>query len=51
MVLHGANNALALGVNQLDWNALEIVGLVFATWLALAVIAGPIGWRNPALAR
>lgn len=51
MALHGLNNALALGVNQLAWSALGIVGLVFATWLAIAVITGPIGWRNPALAQ
>ena len=50
MALHGANNALALGVNQLSWNALEIVGLVLATWAVIGLIAGPIGWRNPALA-
>ena len=51
MALHGANNALALGVNQLSWNALEIFGLVLASWLLIAAIAGPIGWRNPALAQ
>ena len=50
MALHGANNALALGVNQLNWNALEIVGLVLASWALIAAITGPIGWRNPALA-
>jgi membrane protease YdiL (CAAX protease family) len=50
MALHGANNALALGVNQLNWNAIEIVGLVLASWALIAAIAGPIGWRNPALA-
>jgi membrane protease YdiL (CAAX protease family) len=51
MALHGANNALALGVNQLSWSALEIFGLVLASWLLIAAIAGPIGWRNPALAQ
>jgi hypothetical protein len=51
MALHGANNALALGVNQLSWNAAEIVGLVLASWLLIAAITGPIGWRNPPLAR
>jgi len=50
MALHAANNALALGVQQLSWNAPEIVGLIFASWLVIAVVTGPLGRRYPALA-
>jgi membrane protease YdiL (CAAX protease family) len=50
MALHSANNALALGVNQLGWNAPEIVGLIAASWLVIAVITGPLGARSPSLA-
>jgi membrane protease YdiL (CAAX protease family) len=50
MALHAANNALALGVQQLSWNAPEIVGLILASWLVIAVVTGPLGWRSPALA-
>jgi membrane protease YdiL (CAAX protease family) len=50
MALHSANNALALGVNQLHWNAAEILGLVLASWLVVGVITGPLGAREPRLA-
>lgn len=50
MALHSANNALALGVNQLAWNAPEILGLTLASWLVIAVVTGPLGARSPALA-
>lgn len=50
MALHSANNALALGVNQLSWSAPAIVGLVLASWLLIAAITGPLGARNPPLA-
>jgi membrane protease YdiL (CAAX protease family) len=50
MALHSANNALALGVQQLDWNALAIVGLIVASWLVIAVVTGPLGARAPRLA-
>jgi membrane protease YdiL (CAAX protease family) len=49
MALHGANNALALGVNQLSWNAPEIIGLILASWALIAAITLPLGWRNPPL--
>ena len=47
MALHSANNALALGVNQLNWNAAEIVGLVLASWLVVFAVTAPLGlpWR------
>jgi membrane protease YdiL (CAAX protease family) len=47
MALHSANNALALGVNQLSWSALAIVGLVIASWLVIAAIVGPLAPRTP----
>jgi membrane protease YdiL (CAAX protease family) len=49
MALHSANNALALGVNQLGWSAPEIVGLIIASWLVIAAITGPLGARSPSL--
>jgi membrane protease YdiL (CAAX protease family) len=41
MALHSANNALALGVNQLHWNGGEILGLVVVAWAVIAVLTGP----------
>jgi len=42
MALHSANNALALGVNQLSWNGAEIAGLMIGSWLLIAGITGPL---------
>ena len=50
MALHSANNALALGVQQLDWSALAILGLIIASWVVIAVVTGPLGARSPELA-
>ncbi|MGH2876965.1 MAG: CPBP family glutamic-type intramembrane protease [Solirubrobacteraceae bacterium] len=47
MALHSANNALALGVNQLGWSAGEIVGLVVASWVVVAAVTGPLAVRAP----
>jgi hypothetical protein len=47
MALHSANNALALGVNQLSWSALAILGLVIASWLVIAALVGPLAPRTP----
>jgi uncharacterized protein len=49
MALHSANNALALGVNQLNWSALEIIGLIVASWIVVAAITGPLGARTAPL--
>lgn len=46
IVLHSANNALALGV-QLGWSAGEIVALIVGAWLVVAAITVPLGWRTP----
>jgi membrane protease YdiL (CAAX protease family) len=47
IALHSANNALALGFNQLNWSALEIIGLVLASWVVVAAITAPLGARSP----
>jgi uncharacterized protein len=47
MALHSANNALALGVNQLSWSAPAILGLILASWLVIAVVVGPLAPRSP----
>jgi CAAX protease family protein len=46
MALHSANNALALGVNQLSWSVLAIGGLMVASWLVIAVVTGPLSARR-----
>jgi uncharacterized protein len=51
MALHSANNALALGVDDLHWTAPEIIALMLGAWAVIAVLAGPIGARYPALER
>jgi membrane protease YdiL (CAAX protease family) len=47
MALHSANNALALGVNQLSWSAPAILGLVIASWLVIAAVMGPLARPSP----
>ena len=47
IALHSANNALALGHNQLNWNALEILGLVLASWLVVGSLTLPLAARAP----
>ncbi|HET9104590.1 MAG TPA: CPBP family intramembrane glutamic endopeptidase [Solirubrobacteraceae bacterium] len=49
IVLHSANNALALGVNQLQWPAFAVLGLILASWLVTAAITWPLGIRTPAI--
>ena len=51
MALHSANNALALGVDDLHWTAPEIIGLMLGSWAVIALVVGPIGARYPALNR
>jgi uncharacterized protein len=50
MALHSANNALALGVNQLNWSVPAIIGLIAASWLVIAAVTGPLSSRMPRLA-
>ena len=47
MALHSANNALALGVNQLSWTVPAIGGLMVASWLVIAAVTGPLSARTP----
>jgi hypothetical protein len=47
MALHSVNNALALGVNELSWSALAILGLVVASWLVIAAVVGPLARPSP----
>ena len=49
MALHSINNSLALGVNQLNWNAGEILALMAGALLVIAAATGPLA-RSPALA-
>jgi uncharacterized protein len=47
MALHAINNSLALGVNTLDWNAAEILGLAVASLAVITVMTGPLALRAP----
>jgi CAAX protease family protein len=47
MALHSINNSLALGVNQLNWNAAEILALMAGALLVIAAVTGPLA-RAPA---
>ena len=49
MALHSINNSLALGVNQLHWNAGEILGLIVAALAVVGAITLPLATRRPAL--
>ena len=40
MVLHSVNNSLALGINQLNWNAGEIGALMAASVLVITALTG-----------
>jgi uncharacterized protein len=48
MALHSFNNSLALGVNELNWNAAEILGLMVTSMLVIAVLTGPLAARSAA---
>ncbi|HEX8974930.1 MAG TPA: type II CAAX endopeptidase family protein [Solirubrobacteraceae bacterium] len=49
IALHSANNALALGVNELGWNAGEIAALILGAWVVVGLVTGPLGARSPRL--
>jgi uncharacterized protein len=42
MALHSANNSLALGVNQLHWSAVGIIGLMIGSLLVIGAVTGPL---------
>jgi membrane protease YdiL (CAAX protease family) len=48
MALHSINNSLALGYNQMHWNAGEIAGLIVAALLVIGTIVGPLAPRSAA---
>jgi membrane protease YdiL (CAAX protease family) len=50
MALHAINNSLALGVNQLHWNAGEIIALVAGSITVVGAITLPLAARAPARA-
>jgi CAAX protease family protein len=45
IALHCINNSLALGINQLHWNAAEIVFLIAASLLVIGAATGPLSAR------
>ncbi len=47
IALHSINNSLALGVNELNWNAGEILGLIAGSLLVIAAVTGPLAARSP----
>jgi membrane protease YdiL (CAAX protease family) len=49
MALHSINNSLALGVNQLSWNAAEILGLMVAALAVIGAITLPLAARKRAV--
>jgi uncharacterized protein len=48
MALHSVNNALALGVNQLHWNAGEVLALVAASVAVIGALTLPLASPAPA---
>ncbi len=46
MALHSINNGLALGINQLGWNAAEIVGLIIASLAVIGALTLPLAGRQ-----
>ncbi len=46
MAMHSFNNSLALGINQLHWSALAILGLMLGSWAVIAAITGPLAGRD-----
>ncbi len=46
MALHSINNSLALGINQLGWNAAELGALIIGSLLVIGAITGPLAGRG-----
>jgi membrane protease YdiL (CAAX protease family) len=42
MALHSINNSLALGINQLSWNAVEILLLIVGSLAVIGILTGPL---------
>ncbi len=45
IALHSINNSLALGINQLHWNAIEIVALAAGSLAVIGAATGPLASR------
>jgi membrane protease YdiL (CAAX protease family) len=45
MALHAINNCIALGVNELGWNAAEIVALTIGSLTLIALVTWPLSRR------
>ena len=50
MVLHSVNNSLAFGIDELHWSTAKVLLMAIGALAAIALIAGPLGWREPAVA-
>ena len=46
MALHSINNSLALGINQEQWNAPEILALIAAALIVIGALTGPLAGRS-----
>jgi membrane protease YdiL (CAAX protease family) len=51
MALHSVNNSVAFGIDELHWNAAKVALMAVGALVAITVIAGPLGWREPAVDR
>jgi hypothetical protein len=49
MALHSINNSLALGIGQLHWNAVEIIGLAVGSLLLIGSLTLPLSGRGVAI--
>ena len=47
MALHAINNCIALGVNELGWNAAEILALAVGSLAVIALVTGPLSADRP----
>ena len=47
MALHAINNSIALGVNELGWNLVEILALTLGALALIALVTGPLAVRVP----
>jgi membrane protease YdiL (CAAX protease family) len=47
IALHSVNNSLALGVNALNWNGAEVLGLMVGSLLVIGAATGPLAERSP----
>ena len=48
IALHSVNNSLALGINELHWQAGEVFALIAGSLLVIAAVTGPLSVRRTA---